>query len=1164
MEKPIPKKPIPTQAFWTPAIEQPAQFCGVGQAGGEVQQGEQGEKELFDKKAFSPPAPLASPAPPACHHAKFAGWTAEPAPNHLDPEHWQELVEKSAIHPQIAALNFESLHFSYVGGEHEAWNRLMISDKLKRTNTGGLTKGFLELYSHIDAGGWWCNSGVDPRSFASLAPGFKPTTKEWGCYKPNQPRPKKDVQGQVIPGKFIKYEHPPKVELSIFLLDVPDEIAQRIYALHKINPSDSDKACGFWFCVWKHNLPVTITEGAKKAASLLSQGHIAIGLPGISAGYRSPKDEFGQKIGKSYLAPELAVFATPKREIKFCFDYETKPETIVNIKRDISTTGWLLHRQGCSVKVITLPGPDKGVDDFLVAQGALAYERLSHEARSLRDWQYQNRPPQKTAYQPPRKLTSEEAQRKLATSSPNSPIKEPDHDNHQQPQQSTTRTNSNVNPETRPIVEQPGTTFHQNRSVGNSPSTVESNNPAVFHEPNRESQRVAIGTDSVLGDTSRLPQPRRIEQPQAHIRGLNPSSTSSDLRGEGTAHIGAKSLESHTTIVDHSTTDVHLRSRLYERVISAIANFLEVKQIARAINVEQIKTLINDLRSQFVVNSINTPLDANQNYQVDLALSSPQPLPQEQEVLYNSDQKLKLQLASAKAIDAITNFVEQKAVSSTLAQVLPSVTEQLVLYQEELTSQNKALHNLDQKLKLQLASAKAINAITNFVEQKAVSSTLAQVLPSITEQLVLHQEELTSQNKALHNLDQKLKLQLASAKAIDAITNFVEQKAVSSTLAQVLPSITEQLVLYQEELVNENKALHKLDQKLKLQLASAKAIDAITNYVEQKAVSSTLAEVLPSITEQLFLYQEELVNENKALHHLDQKLKLQLASAKAINAITNFVEQKAVSSTLAQVLPSITEQLVLYQEELVNENKALHHLDQKLKLQLASAKAINAIINFGERKQISSALAQVLPSLTNEVFEYQQELVSDHKIIQNLQQTLLEKLVTTEATKVIVDSLEENETNQETTEQLNSQLPRVITPELVQKTVDAIARFVEQRQVSAVLAEVVPALTKEITKYQQQLAFQNHQTLQALQDIQSHYPEPENSIQESQKYREQIELLSYQDFYNLAMYTKSYFEEHSETEDNPKTKALLIIRKIFRQMKEEALKNQQQSPKFKL
>ncbi|MBD6617080.1 hypothetical protein FNW02_14865 [Komarekiella sp. 'clone 1'] len=50
------------------ASSSPTQFCRVGKAGGEVQQGEQGEKEFFFNNAFSPPA---SPASSAYHHAKF-------------------------------------------------------------------------------------------------------------------------------------------------------------------------------------------------------------------------------------------------------------------------------------------------------------------------------------------------------------------------------------------------------------------------------------------------------------------------------------------------------------------------------------------------------------------------------------------------------------------------------------------------------------------------------------------------------------------------------------------------------------------------------------------------------------------------------------------------------------------------------------------------------------------------------------------------------------------------------------------------------------------------------------------------------------------------------------------------------------------------------------
>lgn len=306
---------------------------------------------------WSPSVPL---TPPACVEASA----------------WQELVANSVIHPAIAQLNFRSLTEDSIEKSHEAWEYLFYSAKLDRTNTGQLVSGILKRYRHIENGGWWCGAGVDPLSFSNLKPGEKPSEKLWGCFKPNTPRVDRDK-----PGKVIKYEHPLKTQRSIFLLHVPDSIAERIYQKEQINPSPDDRERGFWYCAWKYNLPITITEGAKKAACLLSQGHAAIGLPGIYAGYYS-KDERGYPIPPR-LHEELAVFATPGRQVTFCFDYETKPKTIRNIDIAIARTASLLQRQGCTVNKVVLPGPEKGVDDFILARGPLLYEHQYRGAKSL-------------------------------------------------------------------------------------------------------------------------------------------------------------------------------------------------------------------------------------------------------------------------------------------------------------------------------------------------------------------------------------------------------------------------------------------------------------------------------------------------------------------------------------------------------------------------------------------------------------------------------------------------------------------------------------------------------------------------------------------------------------------------------------------------------------
>ena len=223
-------------------------------------------------------------------------------------------MNSSAIHPEIAARNFRSLREDSVEQEHEAWGHLFYSDNISRSNTGRLSAGTLRRYQHIEAGGWWSSSGVDPRSFKDLDPGQKPPEKEWGCFKPNSPREKVDKSG-----KFIKYEHPPKTDLSIFLLDVPDTIAHRVYKRAGVNPSAADQQSGFWYCAWKYNLPITITEGAKKAASLMSQGKAAIGLPGIFAGYRTPKNQWGEKIGEHCPNPGASSFCYPRAQSEHLF-----------------------------------------------------------------------------------------------------------------------------------------------------------------------------------------------------------------------------------------------------------------------------------------------------------------------------------------------------------------------------------------------------------------------------------------------------------------------------------------------------------------------------------------------------------------------------------------------------------------------------------------------------------------------------------------------------------------------------------------------------------------------------------------------------------------------------------------------------------------------------
>ena len=286
----------------------------------------------------------------------------------IAPKHFQEWLN-SAVDPEIIKLNVRSVE------GREAYSCLLYSDKLQRTNTGVLSRGIQRQYEFLYYGSWHC-SGVDPLN------NWEPML--WGCLKPNRPR--FDFEKR----KHIKYEHPPKTETRIFLLDVPDHIWQKVSDRYGIPIADEDRQRGFWHWVWKNNVPIVITEGAKKAGALLTAGFAAMALPGIYGGYRTPKDEYGNQIGKPYLIPDLKHFATLGREVSFCFDRDVKQKTIRHVNKAIEKTGFSFSQLGCKVRVISWEQPQKGVDDLIVAHGADAFIQAYQSAPSLESWQAQS------------------------------------------------------------------------------------------------------------------------------------------------------------------------------------------------------------------------------------------------------------------------------------------------------------------------------------------------------------------------------------------------------------------------------------------------------------------------------------------------------------------------------------------------------------------------------------------------------------------------------------------------------------------------------------------------------------------------------------------------------------------------------------------------------
>ncbi|MEC4807165.1 MAG: plasmid replication protein, CyRepA1 family [Jaaginema sp. PMC 1079.18] len=281
----------------------------------------------------------------------------------------------SCVDAELTRLNVTALE-----GDR-AYEYLFHSEDLPRRNDGRIRASYLKRYQHIEQGGWWC-SGID------LLTGDEDV---WGCFKPSQPRISEDRC------KAIKYEHPPKMTTGVFALRVTEEIWRKIARRYQVKLKSADIQedrldLGFWQWLQKHpQIPLCITEGAKKAGTLLSAGYAAIALPGVHNGYRVPKNEWGEIAGKTHLIPQLQVLATQKRPIYLVFDQDSKPNTIKAVNGAIRQMGYLLTQAGCTVNIVTWnPQWGKGIDDLIALQGTATFERLYQQAVTFDTWKAQS------------------------------------------------------------------------------------------------------------------------------------------------------------------------------------------------------------------------------------------------------------------------------------------------------------------------------------------------------------------------------------------------------------------------------------------------------------------------------------------------------------------------------------------------------------------------------------------------------------------------------------------------------------------------------------------------------------------------------------------------------------------------------------------------------
>lgn len=116
-----------------------------------------------------------------------------------------------------------------------------------------------------------------------------------------------------------------------------------------------------WEMSLKTDKTIYITEGEKKTDKLIQEGFLAVGVSGVwcwQSDHAPIKD-------LEYLA-----FSKRKAVLVFDSDWQTNPQ----VKKALHGLGEALRSMGLSVMYACCPGPEKGIDDYLVEHGIDAWK----------------------------------------------------------------------------------------------------------------------------------------------------------------------------------------------------------------------------------------------------------------------------------------------------------------------------------------------------------------------------------------------------------------------------------------------------------------------------------------------------------------------------------------------------------------------------------------------------------------------------------------------------------------------------------------------------------------------------------------------------------------------------------------------------------------------
>jgi hypothetical protein len=277
---------------------------------------------------------------------------------------WVQEFRLSAIPDRLTLANV-----TWIAGDEalQILTETKISEVQSSTSFVGVEAGrILKNAGYIRAGGW-CAWGTTLEGGQGATPYIKPLT----------PRQSYDYKGfgAASKSKIVKYETPQGMPATPLLPWVDAETAQIIFDQYHVKPEDKET---FWQVVKRCNIPIALTEGLKKALTLIAHGIPAIALRGITQWRIKGTDD---------LHPDILGLLGVGSKVYVVFDQDDIIKTQKAVQGQIIKLSRALTEQGADVRIPSWDSSiGKGIDDVLYGLGEDAQAWIDDLLRNAIDY----------------------------------------------------------------------------------------------------------------------------------------------------------------------------------------------------------------------------------------------------------------------------------------------------------------------------------------------------------------------------------------------------------------------------------------------------------------------------------------------------------------------------------------------------------------------------------------------------------------------------------------------------------------------------------------------------------------------------------------------------------------------------------------------------------